>query len=526
MIEINEQSKLQHNQLKQKISLSLEKLNKSTFVFDEIITDYNYLYKKFINLQYNALKKEQEVIKIQNNDNEDYKLLKEDYFKLKEDYEKKLLEIKDNLETIMKLKEQIEKKDRKITGLQAENSALKGQNIQLDTKNKELNEINVENEKKIFQLNKLYQRMEINQNKLIEDSVQIHQDFEELQNKMFEMQTKNLKNNFDYQNLKSEYPSKNILDNIDINEININLTNTEGKFPDKLKYKQIIHNKGITSISFNEKGNKYITTGEDNSVILLDASKNSEISKFSKFKKTVSEACFNKNNNLILAGSYDATVKLLSSQNLNLISNFTENTKQINCVKSYHNYDKGLAGSSDYTIKEFDLETKKIIEEFSYESGCFSLNISLNDNFILSGHDNGMINMWTGHMDKRAKLFKLHENKIIDLKIVTDNTFLSLSKDKKIKLFDIRAEKEIYTINDDKINDICESNIALSPDKNYFSVGSNEGVVYIIKINNGEIKHKINNNNGNGEVKSICWNNFNHHIYIGDSKGFVSIWGA
>ena len=174
MLEINEQSKLQHNQLKQKISLSLEKLNKSTFAFDEIITDYNYLYKKFINLQYNALKKEQEVIKIQNNDNEDYKLLKEDYFKLKEDYEKKLLEIKDNLETIMKLKEQIEKKDRKITGLQAENSALKGQNIQLDTKNKELNEINLENEKKIFQLNKLYQRMEINQNKLIEDSVQIH----------------------------------------------------------------------------------------------------------------------------------------------------------------------------------------------------------------------------------------------------------------------------------------------------------------------------------------------------------------
>ena len=323
MLKINEQSKLQHNQLKQKISLSLEKLNKSTFVFDEIITDYNYLYKKFINLKYNTLIKEQEVIKIQNNDNEDYKLLKEDYFKLKEDYENKLLEIKDNLETIMKLKEQIEKKDRKITGLQAENSALKGQNIQLDTKNKKLNKIKKKKKKKIFQLNKLYQRMEINQNKLIEDSVQIHQDFEELQNKMFEMQTKNLKNDFDYQNLKSEYPSKNILDNIDINEININLTNTEGKFPDKLKYKQIIHNKGITSISFNEKGNKYITTGEDNSLILLDTSKNSEISKFSKFKKTVSEACFNKNNNLILAGSYDTTIKLLSSQNLNLISNFT-----------------------------------------------------------------------------------------------------------------------------------------------------------------------------------------------------------
>ena len=215
-------------------------------------------------------------------------------------------------------------------------------------------------------------------------------------------------------------------------------------------------------------------------------------------------------------------MKLFSAQNLKLISNFTENTKAINCVKSYYNKDRGLAGSSDNTIKEWDFESKKLIQEFSYKNGCSSLSISFDDNFILSGHDDGVINMWTGNMDKKSKLFKLHEDKIIDIQIVNDNNFLSLGKDKKIKLFDIRAEKEIYTINED----LCESNISISPDKNYFSVGSNEGIVYIIKMNNGEIEHTINNNNGRGEVKSIYWNYFNHHIYIGDSKGFISIWGV
>ena len=39
------------NQLKLKISKSLEKLNKSSLVFDDMINDYNTLYTKYINIQ-------------------------------------------------------------------------------------------------------------------------------------------------------------------------------------------------------------------------------------------------------------------------------------------------------------------------------------------------------------------------------------------------------------------------------------------------------------------------------------------
>jgi uncharacterized membrane-anchored protein YhcB (DUF1043 family) len=51
MSEINNELNLQHDQLKQKISSSLENLNKSTFVFDEMISDYNLLYQKYIDIQ-------------------------------------------------------------------------------------------------------------------------------------------------------------------------------------------------------------------------------------------------------------------------------------------------------------------------------------------------------------------------------------------------------------------------------------------------------------------------------------------
>ena len=95
----------------------------SNFVFDEMISDYNSLYQKYINLKLNeqkqfinniSTKKEIEVKKEEKSDNEDYKFLEDKYFKLKEENEKNLQEIKNNLENIMKLREQLETKDKKI----------------------------------------------------------------------------------------------------------------------------------------------------------------------------------------------------------------------------------------------------------------------------------------------------------------------------------------------------------------------------------------------------------------------------
>ena len=154
MEEINDNIK-PYEQLKQKISSSLENLNKSTFAYDKMIEDYNILYMKYIDLQIGAeqnqrlgnkiiLKKEIKEKKVDKNDDEDYKFLKDKYFKLKEQNEQNLQEIKDNLEKIMKLNEKVENQDKRIKGYQAENSALKSQNMKLDKLNKELNQINEE----------------------------------------------------------------------------------------------------------------------------------------------------------------------------------------------------------------------------------------------------------------------------------------------------------------------------------------------------------------------------------------------
>ena len=537
MSEINDDIKLNHDKLKQKITSAVKNNNKVTFVYDSMIEDYNFLYKKYIDMQIAQEQKErlgsktftrkESILKMDNG--EDINFLNDKYLKLKETNEKNLQEIKNHLENIMKLQEKLDTKDKRIKGYQAENTALKSQNIQLTQKNKELNKINDDNEKKIAKLNKSCQRMEIDHKKLIDDSVQMHQIIEQLNNRILDLEKKCLKNNIEIvsNDIREEInKSNNVPDIIDKNEINFSKKNSKNELPTTLKYKQKVHFKNITSINFNNKGDKYITTSEDKSLILLETAKNTEIFKFDKFDSIISEACFDKSNQFIFIGSFDSTVKLINAQNSNLISNFSEHANGVNCVKCYNLKEKGISGSSDNTIKEWDFDTKKLLQELNYKNPCYALCISSNDNFVLSGHGDGVVNMWTGDNQKEAKLFKLHDDRIIDIKIINENSFVSLAKDKKIKLFDIRNEKEIYTINEeDKIKDISESNIAISPDKIHFAIGSKEGNVYIININKGEIENIINNNNGKGEVKSLSWNNLNNNMYIGDSNGFISIWG-
>ena len=123
MSEIIDESKQDHEKLKQKICSSVEKLNKSTFVFDSMIEDYNLLYQKYIDLQIAQEQNQRsmsfqkrETIIAKRDDDEDYNFLKDKYFKLKETNENNLQEIKNQLENRMKVQEKIDIKDKKIKG--------------------------------------------------------------------------------------------------------------------------------------------------------------------------------------------------------------------------------------------------------------------------------------------------------------------------------------------------------------------------------------------------------------------------
>ena len=534
------------NDLKLKISKDLNRLNQSSQVFDEIINDYNTLYRNYLNIkkmpdkaprlsstQINYFKPEEMIKTDQTELEKNYNTLLEKYSKEKNENEKNIVKINENLNQILDLKNKLDNKDKKINGYSAENSALKQQNMILDKKNKELNETNNRNDKIIRELKKYNQKLEIDHITLIDNSGRMHMEIDKLRAKVLEMQEQIINKENQYNELMESSKqsrlalSKSLMlsskKQLNINEILIG--QDKYNIPDKLKFKSKPHYDSITSINFNKSFSSYITTGKDNTIHIYDANDNNESYDFSDFSNVVIDACFDNKEEFIFAGSYDKTAHLYSLKNNKLLKSFSEHKDNINCVKSLHTKQSGLTGSSDKTIKEWDFNNKTLINSLNNKSECYSLDISQDDRFILSGHLDGCIKLWS-IKEKTEKMFDIHKDKVVDIKLINNDLFLSLGKDMKIKLFDIRKEEAIYTIDEKIITENCESCITVSPDKELFAVGTNKGMIYIVNLKDGTINSTINNNRGAGSVTSLYWRENKPQIFAGDSNGFLSIWGT
>ena len=539
------------NALKKKIAKNLDTLNKSSLVFDEMIMDYNVLYQKYISIQsmYDRnqrvkniqLAKDKE--KVSNMDKGElekaYNTLKEEYLNLKNEKEETLVKLTKNLQMVMDLKGTKEQMEKKITALSTENGALKQQNITLEKKNKELNQSHKTQEEELKNLKEAKQKLEADKKKLEEGTKKLYLDIEKMRNKLLQIQENRDIKLSNYEELMkmanekmkaadayfSQKEEKFVEENKDNKNLNEMFSNSEEvKIPNKLKYKQKWHNKVITSINFNNFGSSFISTGADYIVRVYDAAKNVETNVFSGFSSSVSEACFDHTEQLVFAGSLDKTAKLWALKNNKLINTFTGHIDYINCVKTFNAKQHGLTGSSDRTIREWDFTNKKMVRRFSCISACHCLAISPDDSCIYSGHMDGTVKVWDSN-DKPQKVFDLHDDKVLQIKMIKSDQILTLGKDETIKLFDLRKEQPIYTIDDSKIPQYCESSIALSSDFKYFAVGSTKGTIYIVNLKEGTIDSTINNKSSS-PINGLCWRPFNSQIYVGDSTGYITIWGT
>ena len=519
-----------------------------------MINDYNTLYTKYINIQLMAEQNQRfnklQLMKVQENVSkmdpaeleQAYNSLQEEFLKIKNSKEETLVNLTKNLQTIMDLKSKLDLKEKKIMGLTTENASLKSQNMLLDKRNKELNEISQKQEKELIDIKKEKTKIETEHKKLLDKTGKMLMEIELLRNKLLELQENTINKMNDYNELIQSAKQKQMAADLYFNEKSEEYKKTkkeddnlnekfgfseEVKIPNNVKYRQKIHNKVITSINFNNFGSSYITTGADYVIKVFDAAKNIETNVFSGFSSAVSEACFDHTEQLLFAGSLDKTAKLWSLRNNKLLNTFNGHIDYINCVKSLNAQQRGITGSSDRTIREWDYNTNKETRKLSCVSACHALGIAPDDSFIISGHLDGTIKIWVPNNNKQPEhIFdSLHDDKVLDIKMIKNDTFISLGKDETIKLFDIRKEQAIFTLTSSKIPQYCESSIAVSPDKKYCAIGSTKGSISIINLTDGNVESTINNK-GNGAIKGLCWRPFNSQIYVGDSMGYLTIWGT
>ena len=534
-------------ELKNKIYNKLKLLNLKTSGYDDIIQNYQKLMEKYLNSR--SYTENSEITRTlnlgTNTINIDQSELAKNYKLLQNELNKTKISNQENLENLnknslhtMDLNEKVNQYEKELSKLKPENDTLKQRNEALDKRCKDLNEITQNQEKEIIELKSIKDKLEkenfrlneianklLVENKLLttkvlslkEDSIQKMNEYNEL----IESAQQKKKAADLYFNEKSESFSKKTKKKLPNYMVNVE----EVQIPKKLKLNYKPHSKGITSLTFNSFGSNFITTSSDNFIKLWDTSKNSEIAIFSGFTGAVTEACFDHSEQYLFAGSMDKSAKLWSLKNNKLLNTFTGHIDYINCVKSLYSNERGLTGSSDRTIREWDFNTLKLVNKYNGVSTVQCLSVAPDDSFILSGHKDGTVKLWT-NSEKAEKIIDLHEEAVIRIEMLkNDNQFLTLSNDLTIKLYDLRKENAVYVINDRVIPQYCQSSISISSDKKYFAVGSTKGTIYIVKLNDGTVADTIENKSRN-PILSVRWRPYHSQIYVGDGSGYLTIWGT
>ena len=534
-------------ELKTKLYNKLKILNLKTSGYDEIISNYQKLLEKYLNTRSYAENSElsrslnlgTNIISMDQSElAKNLKILQNELNKSKMTNQENLENLNKNLLYTMNLNEKVNKYEKELSQLKPENETLKQRNEVLEKRIKELNEIPKNQEKEINDLKTIKEKLEKENFLLKETGNKLLVDNKLLTTKILSIQEDTMQKMNEYNELlesakqkkkaadlyfseKSESFSKNTKKKLPNYMVNVE----EVQIPKKLKLHYKPHSKGITSLTFNSFGSNFITTGSDNFIKLWDTSKNSETAIFSGFTGGVTEACFDHSEQFLFAGSMDKSAKLWSLKNNKLLNTFTGHIDYINSVKSLYSSERGLTGSSDRTIREWDFNTLKLVNKYNGVSIVQCLSVAPDDSFILSGHKDGTVKLWS-NSEKAEKILDLHDDGVIRIEMLkNDNQFLTLGNDLTIKLYDLRKENSIYVINDRIIPQYCQSSISISSDKKYFAVGSSKGTIYIVKLNDGTVADTIENKSRN-PILSVRWRPYHSQIYVGDGSGYLTIWGT
>ena len=529
--------------IKSNLYEKLKKLNKKNNAFEEIIKHYQKLMEKYNNIRQisdnKGFSRAYSFNNIGNANNmsqsdliKNLRLTENELKKYKESNQSNLENLSQRLNEVLELKKKIEIYDKEISQIKPKCEFLEAQNVQLKTEKSNLEALVIKQKNQIVEMTLNQNDFENEKNRLNQKNNLLEEENKVLKEKLSKLKEELLLKLNEYNDLIESSKQKRKIADIYFSETlneyekkeNNKLYNIveKTKIPNKLKFSYKPNSKKITSLNFTNSGSNFMISS-DNLIKYYDASKNNEISIFPFFNSEIIDSCFDYSEKCIFACS-DKIVKLFNIKNNKFIYDFKGHNDEITCIKSLINQDKGITGSKDRTIKEWDFKTGKLINSINCKNPCNCINIINKNNNFLSGHSNGLIHLWNINNKNSEKTFDGND---IILNIETfkkDNQFLIINSSSEIKLFDLRKEtKPVYTIDNKVIKEFCNSNISVSDNMKFFTVGSQLGNIFIFNLDNGEIINCIENKIKN-PITKIKWRPHHSYIYSGDSEGNLSIW--
>jgi len=196
--------------------------------------------------------------------------------------------------------------------------------------------------------------------------------------------------------------------------------------------------------------NKYIVASNNVDARIWDLKTGKLIKILNKYYGDINSVGISADNKYIVSGSNDKTIKIWDLDETVKITWDIKTGELIKSIKG-DNWVYSVAissdskyivsGSSDDTIKIWNLNTGKLIKTLKGHIGSVnSVAITKDNKYIVSGSSDNTIKIWNLNTGKLIKTLKGHSNTVYSVAISSDNKYIvSGSDDKTMKIWDLQG---------------------------------------------------------------------------------------
>ncbi|XP_022238342.1 autophagy-related protein 16-1-like isoform X1 [Limulus polyphemus] len=296
--------------------------------------------------------------------------------------------------------------------------------------------------------------------------------------------------------------------------------------PNKMLFKFDAHDGEVNAVKWSPSGKTVVTGGGDRKLKLWDIGQKEAVLKgtLTGSNAAVMSVDFETEETLVVGASNDFASRVWTVDDLRLRHTLTGHSGKVLAAKFLGEFSKVVSGSHDRTLKIWDLRSRSCIRTIFAGSSCNDLVTSDGSGTnIISGHFDKRIRFWDTRSESSANEILL-QGKITSLDLSPDGFYLlSCVRDDTLKLLDLRMNQVIRTFCADGFKVGCDwTRAKFSPDGQYITVGSQDGVLFIWNCSSARVEKTLKEHNT--IITACSWNPSGQYIISVDKNKKAIVW--
>ncbi|ELP94091.1 protein tipD, putative [Entamoeba invadens IP1] len=287
------------------------------------------------------------------------------------------------------------------------------------------------------------------------------------------------------------------------------------------------HTGDITCLAFSANGQLYASGSEDRTVRIYDSGLSVCKMFLRGMAQSVTSVTFSEVSDMLLVTSNDATSRVFDLQRNSTRYTLTGHANRVTGGK-FLDALSVVTGSSDRTVRFWDLSQSRCKLSCSAKSAVISLELMRNQ--IVTCHMDGTLRFWDNRQKEDVGIIEVYDGVACSGVTFVEGVgeyLLVNGKDNVVWMVDPLMMRKVKSfVNDDYINP--GSKIGVSCDKQFMTVGSVDGSVFVWNLLDGKFAKRIypDVNVGSSTDKSCycaMWNPLTSQMISGYGKNVV-VW--